>query len=356
METNNEKGKEIFSNNPFQRIYYEYGAGVAYICVIDKNGDEHIGTCFHIGDSVFITARHVVENLKIKNIGTTVDQRRYYENEETKEKGLVDVELTFQATTSKDYTGPFFHPNPEIDVAAIILPGIKAPILPLGNHLDDWLGYEYMLTEAVVMGYPPIPFSSDPVLVATKGEVNAIIDKYTGGHPHFILSTMARGGFSGAPAITSDGIVLGVVSESLVSDNKPVELGYLSVMSVEGIFECISHNRIVPDHIDRQWDGFWNTEDFRLSKSSSEHISVDLYRGGAKDINIKVYCNFRDDIIQKAISILEASNKKFIPTWIHSQMVEFEFSDKSITLEDAELLFKQIIVMIEQLGIEQNYS
>lgn len=42
------------------------------------------------------------------------------------------------------------------------------------------------------MGYPPIPFSAEPVLVAGLGEINATIDKYVGKHPQFIISTMAR--------------------------------------------------------------------------------------------------------------------------------------------------------------------
>ena len=74
------------------------------------------------------------------------------------------------------------------------------------------------------MGYPPVPFSKEPLLVSTLAEVNAVVDKYTGGHPHFIVSALARGGFSGGIALTEEGHTLGVITESLGQNGKPEEL------------------------------------------------------------------------------------------------------------------------------------
>ncbi|KAF2331495.1 S1 family peptidase [Flavobacterium nitrogenifigens] len=237
-----------------------YGAGVAYITILDKNGDEGIGSCFHIGDNVFITARHVVENCTIKEIGTTVHQRRLFETEDTHSSGMVKVSLDYTPKTTCNFKGPYFHPDEKIDIAALIIEDLNCPTLLLGDHLDDWLGDEFLLSNAIIMGYPIIPFSSHPILVVSKCEINAIVDKYTGGHPHFILSTMARGGFSGGAVISENGFVLGIAVESLISNHQPTELGYTSVMSVEAIYNCISHHRIVPKSIDLRWDGFWNKE------------------------------------------------------------------------------------------------
>lgn len=341
-------GQEFKSDNLNKRIYHEYGAGVAYISVVDRNGDESIGSCFHIGDGIFITARHVVDGFKIKEIGTTVYQRKYFETEETKETGMARVELPFVPTKTKKFEGPFFHPDETIDVAAIKVADIKAPILYLGDHLDDWLGDEYVLSEVIVMGYPPIPFAREPLLIVSKSEINAIVDKYTGGHPHFILSSMARGGFSGGPAITNEGVVLGVITESLIANSQPTELGYLSVMSVEGIYNCISHHRIVPEHIDKKWEGFWNKESKMYSANPSEHIDISIYRGTG-NFYIEIF-SFKKDVIEKAILIFDKEEKdSYSVNWIHDKMIKIEFS-KAINENKANELYSTIIDMVEGYG------
>jgi hypothetical protein len=344
--------KELKSENPLRRVYDSFGAGVGYISVISGNGNEGIGSCFHIGDGVFITAKHVVENCKIKEIGTTVHQRQYFEIEETKTTGMVRANLTFTPQKTSNFIGPFLNPNPKIDVAAILVPDLKAPVLLLGDHLDDSLGQEYILSEVVVMGYPRIPYSREPLLIVSKCEVNAIVDKYTGGHPHFILSSMARGGFSGGPAITEEGIVLGVVTESLIANDQPTELGYLSVMSVEGIYNCISHHRIVPKHIDRMWDGFWNRESIMYSSSPADHVDISIYRG-ENQYYFEVF-SYRKDIIENAIKIVEREKGKDISIeWRHDKMIKIDFKEKSINEEEANNLYSMLNEMVNQLGIKR---
>lgn len=53
--------------------------------------------------------------------------------------------------------GPFFRPDTNIDVAAIVVEGIDAPAIPLGQHLDGWLGHHMTLAEVVVFGYHEYP-------------------------------------------------------------------------------------------------------------------------------------------------------------------------------------------------------
>jgi V8-like Glu-specific endopeptidase len=52
-------------------LYYKYAAAVAYVAVRTPAGDESIGTAFHIGSNIWITARHVVEDNEILDIATT---------------------------------------------------------------------------------------------------------------------------------------------------------------------------------------------------------------------------------------------------------------------------------------------
>lgn len=51
-----------------RRIYHNYSNAVGYVDVEATNGDRAIGTCFHIGEGVFVTARHVVENNTVLEI------------------------------------------------------------------------------------------------------------------------------------------------------------------------------------------------------------------------------------------------------------------------------------------------
>lgn len=105
------------------------------------------------------------------------------------------------------------------------------------------------------MGYPPIPMSTRPFLFATVGEVNALVDLYGGTtHPHFLVSSMARGGLSGAPALIAydelnqEGgtAALGLVTESLVQSDHAVESGYMAVLTVEPIYTCLDAHSMVP--------------------------------------------------------------------------------------------------------------
>lgn len=108
------------------------------------------------------------------------------------------------------------------------------------------------------MGYPLVPQSKKPVLITSRAEVNAIVDKYTGRHPQFLVSAVARGGFSGGPCLIEWEFALGVVTESLVAADHVAEVGYMSVISIEPVYVCLAHHGILPAAQKEGWDGFWD--------------------------------------------------------------------------------------------------
>ena len=341
--------------NRWREVYEMYAAGVAYVEVKTPSGAHSIGTAFHIGQGVFISARHVFEGNEILEIATTETSIRFLDVDESEQVARFDI--THFPGQGEIVKGPFYHPDPKIDVAAVIVEGINAPVIPLGDHLDDWLGTELVLREVVVLGYPPIPFSWKPNLIASKAEVNAIIDKYTGGHPHFILSAMARGGFSGGPAITDYGCTLGVVTESLLVNHQPLELGYMSVLSVEPIYVCLSHHNIVPDHIDKQWEGFWKTISSNYTDKNAplgfQHVSVSFYQGHMGK-NIEIFC-YDSAILQKAINLITSDIKpdEVRIEKIHDKMVKIWFLSIGVSESFVTRRYDAVKKLFEDSGFER---
>lgn len=245
-------------------LFYKYRAAVAYVAVETPAGDESIGTAFHVGDNIWVTARHVVEGNRVLEIATTGTSIGEYTQTVRRNEGILDGDWFSMPGFYRLVGEPMLHPEEGVDVAALRLDGPlmsredprpwpdprgsrpPTPVVQLGGWLDDWLGDELMLEPVLIMGYPPIPFGRGPLLVAATAEVNTVVDKRQERHPHFIVSAMARGGFSGSLAITEFEATLGVATESLVMDVQPPQLGFFAVLSVEPVLACLSHHGVLP--------------------------------------------------------------------------------------------------------------
>jgi hypothetical protein len=250
-------------------IFEKFGGAMAYVAVEKTDGTQSIGSAFHVGEGVFVTARHVVEGLRILEIATT---ERSYIDAKDSEETLVSIATPDGAqrrvhlvtsSTLEIESGPYFHPDETVDVAVFRVQGYdpRLPWVPLGSHLDDWLGEsDFVLAEAIVLGYPPIPFTTRPYLVAARAEINAQVDLRGTRHVHFVVSATPRGGFSGGLAVVEYGFALGVITTSLVMNHKEPESGFFSVLTVEPILNCLAEHKLLPDCQAEGWDGMWNTE------------------------------------------------------------------------------------------------
>jgi hypothetical protein len=240
-----------------RKLFEQYASAMAYVCVRTPDGTESIGSAFHVGEGVFVTARHVVDRTDILSVATT---ESYFvpappAQESTEANARYMTPHSF-AGTKKLAAGPFFHPDDKVDMAVFVIEKTDEPYppaVPLGSHLDDFMDTALILTSAIVMGYPPIPMSSEPVLIAARAEINAIIGTYHAPHPRFILSTMSRGGFSGGLALSEFGFALGVIIESLVRNAEPTQLGFFSVLSIEPIYVCLSAHKVLPELQREAW-------------------------------------------------------------------------------------------------------
>lgn len=146
--------------------------------------------------------------------------------------------------------GPSYHESPDVDVAAFRVGTTHPKIgkIKLGIHFDDWV-YRALwhLSDAIVLGYPPIPLTNKPELIAARAEINSFVVPRHVPFVHFILSAMPRGGFSGGVAIHEDGDALGVITSSFLDGDVPEQIGFFAVLSIEAIIDCLTMNDMYPE-------------------------------------------------------------------------------------------------------------
>ena len=282
---------------------------MAYVAVRTSAGDNRIGSAFHVGEGVFVTARHVVDNREIVEVKPTQPIRRpikevipeYRDDaiEKLREIGKQDPTWPIFPKPLTISRGPFYHPDPAIDVAVFATEGLHpaTPHVALGTHLDDFVHRTvFVMSDAVIFGYPPIPLTTEPYLVAARAEINAVTQHSHARNIHFILSAMARGGFSGGLALSEYGFVLGLVTESLTSDHAATELGFMAVLSVEPIYECLALHKLLPKSQAEGWDDFWNRYDWDFLAEEGAHTGVSELRANitlfddGRKVYVELYC------------------------------------------------------------------
>ncbi|OXG05102.1 trypsin-like peptidase [Flavobacterium araucananum] len=81
---------------------------------------------------------------------------------------------------------------------------------------DRFFGLEtpYLLDDILVSGYPPVPGTTDAILVSSKGEITAIGKSYFHKYEQIYVNANIKAGSSGSPIINSTGSVIGIVFES----------------------------------------------------------------------------------------------------------------------------------------------
>lgn len=242
---------------------------MAYIDILRPDGTRGIGSSFHVGGGVFVTARHVVEGNEVLEVKITepigVDTRDFLSIHGSKppDENIVkrQDEALERITGAKPLykhflpslvinEGPYFSTKNSLDVAVFKVLEIhdNTPAIPLGFHWDDWIyRAPWQLTDAIVLGYPPIPMVNEPVLIPARAEIHTYIYPRHAPKIHFVLSATPRGGFSGGAAIHESGDVLGVITSSLVANDKSEELGFFTVLSIEGIVQCLEEFSLFPE-------------------------------------------------------------------------------------------------------------
>lgn len=278
-------------------VYIQAAGAIAFVSVVDRQtGNMGIGTAFHVGKGIFVTAKHVIEGKDFVEVATTKRAiKKVFRGKIKETSASYSSPKKFEVID-----GPYLATNEKSDIALfqVNLNGEDLPKLQLdaltNYFIDD---NTYLLEDVLVIGYPPIPCSNFPIQVATKATVNAVVDVRQSEAPHFIVSALARGGFSGGPVISAKGQVIGIVTESLVLNGGPAESGFMSVLSIETVIDELENHYnfdLIENNIWRLEDGFvLHAVKFNSPNSITNELNPRLH-----DTEIHVYDDGRDLYVQ----------------------------------------------------------
>jgi hypothetical protein len=374
-------GERSMDTTKTKKLMNKYASAMAYIEIEKPDGTKGIGSCFHVGNGVFVTAKHVIEGNIISLIKMTepvaISVKEYFgdgvTDEYVAEYEKVVSEITKTTPKLQHYqsslnlkAGPFYHPDPTVDVAIFQVASIhpQTCYVHLGSHLDDWINdSDWRLSEAIVLGYPPIPLTNDPHLVGARAEVNAVVSLYSSKNIHFIISAIPRGGFSGGLVLSEYDFALGLVTQSLVKDYRYEESGFFAVLAIEPIYECLSHYKLLPSIQKVGWDDFWNsyTADYVWkekdgAEASQLVASIILINDGEK-IGIGV-CSYDDNIYSEMEALIGGSLiDGYLKNEVHKTYSNyiFEIVTEKITINVHELI-KSLMKLCLENGLVTIYD
>jgi len=261
------KKKKRFSvSDRLRFLCYRFIPSIVKIETVDTNNDTGIGTGFHVGGGYIATARHVADELKSviphHFIGSASYDAANHEGELALD--VLDVyrpadSMIDLAVIKTDWNSDHYMKKMNGFYEGKTVKNYEH--LTLANMYDeDFPETAILLSQVLILGFPPIPQSSDSyvvavradisavtnVVVAVKAEVNAVVAKYNKPHSHLVLSSTARGGLSGAPVIDLKGEVIGICTESLNRNNQIVETGFQAAISVDPLNRLLADNAIFP--------------------------------------------------------------------------------------------------------------
>ncbi|RSK23850.1 S1 family peptidase [Hymenobacter metallilatus] len=208
----------------FRYVVDRYKNSVVKIEVKNANGDFGIGTGWYIdmnnsdntlGCRLVVTNDHVLANATSFRILTKDDELiPHHEVERFQNRLGVDIAIV-RVEAQADV--------PDFTLGA--QPGI--------------------LDEIITIGYPAIPRTRDAYQVVHRGEVNSVVQEYSGQNL-LVISARTSPGHSGSPVLDELGTVVGIITELLYEKAAFYEQGispYFACIPASIVLETIHPNR-----------------------------------------------------------------------------------------------------------------
>src|SRR5215213_2630676 len=148
------------------KIYLKTKPCIVKIIIRNADGDLDVGTGFHIGDGLVVTARHVL---------------RHMINDEERDNEVVSIERELD-NEPLQIDQIYVHADNRVDLAILETDfntkpfpqrvvnsrSSRMPFLKIAWTLDEWLDDDFILSKVLIMGYPGIPQSTGPFLVTAE--------------------------------------------------------------------------------------------------------------------------------------------------------------------------------------------
>lgn len=241
-------------------LYRKYDQCIVRVQVELPGGGIGNGTAFHIGGGAFATAAHVVRSFA----NPTIYQGRARHTE-----------------TGWAVNNILYHPE-DADVAILISDlWRERPVKHTGEetfdcepaaHIEipemwgEWIEQSLVLTRGILCGYPVVPRSDGAYKLAASAEIHTDINRYDTPNVHFVVSSAARGGFSGAPFISEFDKLLGIVTEALYDESSHP---YMAVIAIEAIYPILEREDVLRgrlEHYLASWSDLALALERRLSQ------------------------------------------------------------------------------------------
>lgn len=206
----------LHKNNAIDNRFYDFlyiikkYKNSIYKIIVEEDQTPSIGTGFLIklkDKHLVLTNKHVLENKQNITI------------EATKGEVLEYSEVKFSAT---------------YDLAMIELRNVREKDQGF-NLLCEYS----LLDEIITIGYPKVAMTKDSYQLVHKGEINAQVSDYYG-HQNIIFSAKTAPGNSGGPLINRYGLVAGIVTKELFSQE--IDSSYFAAIPAVDILNFVNES------------------------------------------------------------------------------------------------------------------
>ncbi|WP_181406239.1 trypsin-like peptidase domain-containing protein [Stenotrophomonas rhizophila] len=176
-------------------LFRSYKPALVRVTVQTPAGDLSTGTAFHIGDGWLITAAHVLresvlQELVSEQFSQTLTVQTVIFNKDDR-IDLAQIKTDMDLSNYLHKTTIYGSPEGRVQTDHIEIGG--APGRLARRRVGAVESATYGISTHSVLSAPRSP--------GIWGEINAVVDKYNGPHPHFIISCPAKGEFSGGPVL-----------------------------------------------------------------------------------------------------------------------------------------------------------